>query len=823
MGLKKGFRELLRMEAPTAFNRRGPVANQRFDCVMCDMEQMVFRMCPARTMNRSSVLAACVEHLKMLAYLAHASNDPANAGKENLIPKSAKDRKFVCGVCPLVYALFDTAKFVTKAKDPCKMKRYKSGKKPPIDVKEQTEAYRAGHGIHCDWWTFLADSESRRCVLDCLSEDLSGAHETFEGVGILIIDDGKSSTDATVNIGEAEHKIQALCATHEGSGVIIDSSDNDLLVMWLLCARITKTKNMCLRSMVGSQRKLTFGEMKAAAIHACEGDESKAMDMLSATGITEGMKECDMPDDACTKAVSVEEYTDLNELYTCITKHGENRASSLAFIGLLCGSDLVMGSNYSNPLPNVGEAKAISYYLDNYVYIGDIVRSSSYICDQSKGSGGGVASAASAVSAAAAASEFADSGPVIQSRARMAMRHLCSLKAFWTYIRMMYWSKYRAKIGETGGVIPTYDQLVAASCTQGKACSQRSASRSLPTAKSMLVTFCNCRYAVGYYGMDDPGDPLEVDQHTGRPVHGWMKDKGEVKRVGAEANTEDGDSDEDVLLYNQEEDIVWANKHLEYSCGSCPPPMSMMKSCEKRAVERASGKVAKSKAPASAKKEKTPSKAPDEEAACDQSSTPKKQTMARAKAPPRLRHAESKKSEEVSREREFYLTLSDIEEDECAAPSTPMSAASKFIRKDSDGFPRQRAIEAMKSVLGVTKPGSQSVVHKPIGESRRDSDWDLSADFFCTPDDDRQNDHIKDSHRAAASEAIPEDEVLTDVDAEPRRVEADVPEEEILTDVDAEPKENVKIQKEVRPPVAKSRKTRDKQAPYDPAENWLFE
>jgi hypothetical protein len=541
MGLDKAFRDILRREVPGAFRRDKLDPGQVFDAVMCDLGQVVFGL-PPGDQSRGAVADSCMRHMLDLAEMCWASQ----AGRLQQ-PK-----------IPVIYALFDSSKLVTKAKSLCHEKRYATGKKPPKDADSLVLMYTKKMPVRCDWYEFLAYAPARRAIMEYLEQDLAAMY--LDPAKAVLIIDG-TGTNGPSGKGEAEIKTQVFAIQHIGHGVLIDSADTDIFAMWLLTGSLVfdqiglPTKNVCMCSRVGNgTRHYRHSELVAGLVAKRGITPEEASALLEKQGIYSHMKVEDMPDDVPTKSTTTTEYADLNMIYHMINKKNSHLGKSLAFLGFLCGSDLLPGrvappqlcppgkTLHARSLPNIGAKKAISFYLDNAKEIGDLVRGDRV-------------------------------GPTM-------MFYKFDIKAFWKYVRLLFWAKlgksnWAKEAKDVTNGVPTYAVLRKISTKEGDDKKEKSYSRVVPTEKAMLVSFANCRFATCYYGLNDQGDCLDSGATSTLSLHGWYMDSS--KRVDILPDWDDqsnGDSPEEMPLHDQKRLAIHANTPIAYyECN--PPPLTV--------------------------------------------------------------------------------------------------------------------------------------------------------------------------------------------------------------------------------------------------------
>lgn len=310
MGLPTAVRALLRESLEGVFRRNSPPSDQVFDVVLADIEQIAFRL-PPGVRNRSSVCFSALRHLESIAQLCTDSM----FGKDGVTPR-----------VPVVYALFDSPARVTPAKQACQLLRFARASKREIsNADELIEQYEAGDSVACAWSAFMSCGAARRVVIRCLAEDMGKVEDPFQGKAMLIVDPptGPALTEA----GEAEIKSLELALKHDGFGVIIDSSDSDLMAMWL-AAGIKFYKepgfpgegykiNVSMRSMVsGGKKPMSYMELLEGLVHNEAITAEEAEKRLAEVGVTPNMRSDQMPPEVHTYVKTVVEYTDLNAMHS---------------------------------------------------------------------------------------------------------------------------------------------------------------------------------------------------------------------------------------------------------------------------------------------------------------------------------------------------------------------------------------------------------------------------------------------------------------------------------------------------------------------------
>jgi hypothetical protein len=529
MGLHPEFRKILRKEVSEAFRRTKPPPDQMFDAAACDFEQLIFKLPPGNK-SRFAVLNSTIHHLLSLAELCDMS-----------MHGYTEQHKL-----PIVYAVFDSPERVTRAKEPCQIKRYATTKEDyPTDIKDYVKGYEDGMCVPCDWSAFIKYPQARSTIIKCLVTDLQsdGVTKAFDGKAVFILDPpfGSSYTEE----GEAENKMQKLALMHEGYGIILDSSDTDMMAGWLLMGELNTTnktegegiryvKSVCLRSHVGGgKRTMTHSCMVTTIMSETGCTKEEAMVQLEEIGITQDTKEEEMPSEIPMKNVTLMEYADLNMIHYEMTKNSKYRGASYAFLGLMCGSDLVMG-RHSNPIPSISANTVLSFYLDNYSEIGDLVKA-----------------------------ERIDP---------FRMLYEFSYKAFWKLIRMLYWSKNVSKLKQFNNVIPTYIVIEKANRSTCK-----SGPRQCPSIKALITTFANCQYAANYYGRGTIQEPTATK--SGNSLYGWYMDRNQVSLVPDWDHDLDGNKadvgEDEYRLYGQETLVKFSSEQLPLIYLSGPPPMSL--------------------------------------------------------------------------------------------------------------------------------------------------------------------------------------------------------------------------------------------------------
>lgn len=229
---------------------------------------------------------------------------------------------------------------------------------------------------------------------------------------------------------------------------------------------------------------------------------------------------------------------------------------SLAFMGLFCGSDLVMGNaNGGNPLPNVGAEVALTFYLDNYAKIGDVA------------------------------------GYRMDGHGRFSL--YCNMKNFWKFVRLVYWAKMNRTVKRADvpdGAMPTYTQLEkinrskkSGGAPKNETSAARSAARQMPSKKQLAISFANARYALGYYAGGKVFHPTALHPASGLSVNGWYTDRETVARLPDWDhdldNPKELEHDDEDLLHDQERLTAWADAKIEWG-EKVPPPVPMTKKAE---------------------------------------------------------------------------------------------------------------------------------------------------------------------------------------------------------------------------------------------------
>jgi hypothetical protein len=383
--------------------------------VAVDVEQLVYKIAN-HVRDRIGV------YIYVLKYLQSAATEALNTLD---LVSDAGDRVHI-------YAFFDKPDAVTAAKNSCQLRRYKYSKgADAIDGAAQLELFLSDQPITVTWTQFVGYSAGRRALLEYLAAALKDAPANLVGDRV-VLHFGDSAA-----VGESELSQQAIAVRDAEMGVMLDSSDSDLILAMLLAMpRIIKKNNplprIAIRSAFytapeGSKGKKVADDEESAPAPAVIDDDDflgppppaaggggggeedpeevraaidgflgksavKGPTMPSSSRAWANFKKAAVGPRPATaieaaraavagstknkvKLVGTREYLMVSDLWGAMKNSSPNMSETLAFIALLMGSDLVPGINGgASPIPWIGGKFAWDVWEEMSTSVGPLVR-----------------------------------------------------------------------------------------------------------------------------------------------------------------------------------------------------------------------------------------------------------------------------------------------------------------------------------------------------------------------------------------------------------------------------------------------------------------